>query len=334
MLHAITFLACDWTPLVFLFWLSQDVLGVDCHHRNNCSVDYKGNCITILPSHHIFLADDNKFILVLPLSSSFLWSDQELKLCILARIFCSHSWLVMCLVFASLFCIIVYSTIVYLPSYMIVCLPVALVSSYFLFFCSVFSKRLLRFALVDTDSSGYFKFSIFFDSLFYLSFVHCLFLFVFCLFLLFSLYILHAAFFICGCCNELSFFVILCYIFGARIDSDFQLISSQADSQADRHPKRLQLSLMATIRMIDGMFKEIYNGKKYHVVDIVAVLSRAWSAGVDRIIVTGGFLEESKEALAIAETDARLFCMVDVHLTRCKVTVDTLLNAILKLLNV
>ncbi|XP_071904525.1 uncharacterized protein [Coffea arabica] len=162
--------------------------------------------------------------------------------------------------------------------------------------------RLLRFALVDTDSS---------------------------------------AFFICGCCNELSFFVILCYIFGARIDSDFQLISSQADSQADRHPKRLQLSLMATIRMIDiavnltdGMFKEIYNGKKYHVVDIVAVLSRAWSAGVDRIIVTGGFLEESKEALAIAETDARLFCMVDVHLTRCKVTVDTLLNAILKLLNV
>ena len=79
MLHAITFLASDWTPLVFLFWLSQDVLGVDCHHRNNCSVDYKGNCITILPSHHIFLADDNKFILVLPLSSSFLWSDQEVK---------------------------------------------------------------------------------------------------------------------------------------------------------------------------------------------------------------------------------------------------------------
>ena len=81
-------------------------------------------------------------------------SPLQLKLCILARIFCSHSWLVMCLVFASLFWIIVYSTIVYLPSYMIVCLPVALVSSYFLFFCSVFSKRLPRFALVDTNSSG------------------------------------------------------------------------------------------------------------------------------------------------------------------------------------
>ncbi|MBA0713286.1 hypothetical protein Golax_012328 [Gossypium laxum] len=51
------------------------------------------------------------------------------------------------------------------------------------------------------------------------------------------------------------------------------------------------------------MFKGIYNGKQHHVSDIATVLSRAWNAGVDRIIVTGGSLEESKEALAIAETD-------------------------------
>ncbi|KAK7848504.1 putative deoxyribonuclease tatdn1 [Quercus suber] len=69
----------------------------------------------------------------------------------------------------------------------------------------------------------------------------------------------------------------------------------------------------------DGMFKGIYNGKQCHVSDIAVVLSRAWSAGVDRIIVTGGSLEESKEALAIAETDGRLFCTVGVHPTRCKV---------------
>ncbi|KAK3031419.1 hypothetical protein RJ639_036160 [Escallonia herrerae] len=67
----------------------------------------------------------------------------------------------------------------------------------------------------------------------------------------------------------------------------------------------------------DNMFKGIYNGKQCHLPDISAVLSRAWSAGVDRIIVTGGSLEESKEALAIAETDARLFCTVGVHPTRC-----------------
>ncbi|KAG8483794.1 hypothetical protein CXB51_023477 [Gossypium anomalum] len=72
------------------------------------------------------------------------------------------------------------------------------------------------------------------------------------------------------------------------------------------------------------MFKGIYNGKQHHVSDIATVLSRAWNAGVDRIIVTGGSLEESKEALAIAETDGlifitgRLFCTVGVHPTRCK----------------
>lgn len=81
---------------------------------------------------------------------------------------------------------------------------------------------------------------------------------------------------------------------------------------------------MAKTRMIDiavnftdGMFKGIYNGKQCHLADISTVLSRAWSAGVDRIIVTGGSLEESKDALAIAETDARLYCTVGVHPTRC-----------------
>ncbi|KAL5720660.1 hypothetical protein ACHQM5_013306 [Ranunculus cassubicifolius] len=82
---------------------------------------------------------------------------------------------------------------------------------------------------------------------------------------------------------------------------------------------------MAPVRMIDiavnftdSMFKGIYNGKQCHVGDIATVLSRAWSAGVDRIIVTGGSLEESREALSIAETDGRLFCTVGVHPTRCK----------------
>ncbi|XP_042485136.1 putative deoxyribonuclease TATDN1 isoform X2 [Macadamia integrifolia] len=66
------------------------------------------------------------------------------------------------------------------------------------------------------------------------------------------------------------------------------------------------------------MFKGVYNGKNYHVADIPAVLSRAWSAGVERIVVTGGSLEESREALALSETDGRLFCTVGVHPTRCR----------------
>ncbi|KMZ69772.1 TatD-like protein [Zostera marina] len=72
------------------------------------------------------------------------------------------------------------------------------------------------------------------------------------------------------------------------------------------------------VNLTDGMFKGIYNGKCRHKPDITAVLGRAWAAGVDRIIVTGGSLQESKDALAIAETDGRLFCTVGVHPTRCK----------------
>ncbi|XP_002987836.2 putative deoxyribonuclease TATDN1 [Selaginella moellendorffii] len=68
----------------------------------------------------------------------------------------------------------------------------------------------------------------------------------------------------------------------------------------------------------DDMFKGMYNGKQYHPADLPMVLSRAWNAGVDRIIVTGGSLEESKQALEIAQTDDRLFCTVGVHPTRCK----------------
>uniref|UniRef100_A0A0E0EID5 Uncharacterized protein n=1 Tax=Oryza meridionalis TaxID=40149 RepID=A0A0E0EID5_9ORYZ len=61
----------------------------------------------------------------------------------------------------------------------------------------------------------------------------------------------------------------------------------------------------------------IYHGKQCHAADIPAVIARAWAAGVDRIIVTGGSLKESREVLEIAETDGTLFCTVGVHPTRC-----------------
>ncbi|KAF2918260.1 hypothetical protein DAI22_08g044900 [Oryza sativa Japonica Group] len=79
------------------------------------------------------------------------------------------------------------------------------------------------------------------------------------------------------------------------------------------------------VNFTDGMFRGIYHGKQCHAADIPAVIARAWAAGVDRIIVTGGSLKESREVLEIAETDAvmclddagRLFCTVGVHPTRC-----------------
>ncbi|KAL6145452.1 hypothetical protein ACLB2K_056139 [Fragaria x ananassa] len=71
------------------------------------------------------------------------------------------------------------------------------------------------------------------------------------------------------------------------------------------------------VNFTDGMFKGLYNGKQCHVSDIATVLSRAWASGVDRIIVTGGSLEESKEALTIAQTHGlsslSLFCLLSLY---------------------
>ncbi|CAA6653744.1 unnamed protein product [Spirodela intermedia] len=75
------------------------------------------------------------------------------------------------------------------------------------------------------------------------------------------------------------------------------------------------------VNFTDGMFRGVYNGRQCHAADISNVLRRAWAAGVERIIVTGGSLEESKAALEIAETDG--CCLPSllysrVHPTRCQ----------------
>ncbi|KAG0483752.1 hypothetical protein HPP92_011836 [Vanilla planifolia] len=71
------------------------------------------------------------------------------------------------------------------------------------------------------------------------------------------------------------------------------------------------------VNFTDGMFRGFYHGNQFHPGDIPAVLSRAWSAGVDRIIadcclrqITGVSLTESREALVIAETDVQRVCSV------------------------
>uniref|UniRef100_A0A7S0YMN6 TatD related DNase n=1 Tax=Polytomella parva TaxID=51329 RepID=A0A7S0YMN6_9CHLO len=55
----------------------------------------------------------------------------------------------------------------------------------------------------------------------------------------------------------------------------------------------------------------------YHSPDLDRVLDRAWESGVQKIIITGGSLSESEEALKLALTDDRLFCTVGCHPTRC-----------------
>lgn len=72
------------------------------------------------------------------------------------------------------------------------------------------------------------------------------------------------------------------------------------------------------------MFQGSYGGKDYHEPDLSAVLSRAASAGVAKVIVTAGSLSESEEAhemvssssSSFSDSSVELFCSAGVHPTR------------------
>eukprot|EP01025_Chloroclados_australasicus_P057529 TRINITY_DN7174_c0_g1_i1.p1 TRINITY_DN7174_c0_g1~~TRINITY_DN7174_c0_g1_i1.p1 ORF type:complete len:366 (+),score=47.49 TRINITY_DN7174_c0_g1_i1:61-1158(+) len=69
--------------------------------------------------------------------------------------------------------------------------------------------------------------------------------------------------------------------------------------------------------LLDGMYQGRYHGNQYHAPDLDKVLERSWQAGVEKMIITAGNLQEAKDALELAKTDDRLFCTVGVHPTRC-----------------
>ncbi|KAI2805715.1 TatD DNase [Blomia tropicalis] len=55
--------------------------------------------------------------------------------------------------------------------------------------------------------------------------------------------------------------------------------------------------------LTDPMFQGIYNGKQSHVPDLKIVIQRAIQNGLDKIIITGGNLDDSRKALELANTD-------------------------------
>lgn len=73
--------------------------------------------------------------------------------------------------------------------------------------------------------------------------------------------------------------------------------------------------------MLDDMFQGNYRGKQVHPPDFDAVLGRACAAGVERVIVTAGSLEESVAALNLVRSrrsgPVQLYTTVGVHPTRC-----------------
>lgn len=89
--------------------------------------------------------------------------------------------------------------------------------------------------------------------------------------------------------------------------------------------------------LTDAMYLGIYHGSQKHEPDIKEVIQRSWSAGLEKIIITGGSVEDAQSALTLAILDDRLFCTVGCHPTRCKEFVEKdpqeYLNQLLNLIN-
>ncbi|XP_075981081.1 deoxyribonuclease TATDN1 [Anticarsia gemmatalis] len=74
--------------------------------------------------------------------------------------------------------------------------------------------------------------------------------------------------------------------------------------------------------LTDQMYQGNYHGSKKHEPDLDVVLARSWAGGLDKIIITGGSVTDSKAALQLAQTDSRLFATVGCHPTRCNEFVE------------
>lgn len=53
------------------------------------------------------------------------------------------------------------------------------------------------------------------------------------------------------------------------------------------------------------MYQGIYHGSKKHEPDLDVVLARSWSAGLDKMIITGGSLTDSRKAIELARSDCK-----------------------------
>lgn len=69
--------------------------------------------------------------------------------------------------------------------------------------------------------------------------------------------------------------------------------------------------------LTDTKFVGIYNSSQKHQNDFEHMLNRSKQNGVEKIIITGGTLDESKAALSIANRDDSLYSTVGCHPTRC-----------------
>ena len=67
----------------------------------------------------------------------------------------------------------------------------------------------------------------------------------------------------------------------------------------------LYFSLISEIgvNLSDRMYQGEYNGSKKHEADLSQVLERAWKAGLESMIITGGSLSDASQAIELSKQD-------------------------------
>lgn len=71
------------------------------------------------------------------------------------------------------------------------------------------------------------------------------------------------------------------------------------------------------VNLTDPMFTGLYHGKQVHPTDFHLVLERAKAAGLERLLITGTTLEDSKQAINMCKLHPEfLYATVGVHPTR------------------
>lgn len=95
-----------------------------------------------------------------------------------------------------------------------------------------------------------------------------------------------------------------------------------SDQRARSKPEKMSTRIIRKMidigaNLTDPMFRGVYNGRQRHEDDFVDMMNRSKEHGVDRMIVTGGSLNDSRSALDIAQRYDNLHCTVGCHPTRC-----------------